>query len=300
MAVSLLKKPNDKPICAVVNEPQPEDQSLIGKIIVIKFGGNAVGNNAVIDRLIEETIALQNAGAHVIVVHGGGTAVNDALAAIGKKTEKVNGLRITDAETLDVAVETFTRLNEGLTEKFHDKGANSLGFCVKSTNPFLTKKMAPVERLGLKIDLGWVGEIVGVDVGLLESWLWAGWLPVVAPLGMDDDKHYYNINADHAALAIATAVQADALVFLTDVPGVLTDLNDPSSILELLTPEAVQNCIDDGIISGGMLPKLKSCLAAITAGVEQIAIINSFEPQDLGQALSTNACSGTIITKSAA
>jgi acetylglutamate kinase len=300
MAVSLLKKPVDNPICAVLKEPAPAGQSLIGKIIVIKFGGNAVGNDKVIDRLIEETIALQNEGAHVIVVHGGGTAVNEALSAIGKKTEKVNGLRITDEETLDVAVETFTRLNEGLTDKFHDKGACSLGFCVKSTNPFLTKKMAPVERLGLKIDLGWVGEIVGVDVGLLESWLWAGWLPVVAPLGMDDDKHYYNINADHAALAIATAVQADALVFLTDVPGVLTDLNDPSSRLELLTPEAVQSCIDEGIVSGGMLPKLKSCLAAITAGVEQIAIINSFEPQDLGHALSTNACCGTIITKSAA
>jgi len=297
MTVSLLRKPIERAQCTVVKASPPVAQSVDGKIIVIKFGGNAIGNDVVIERLIEETVSLMAAGAHVIVVHGGGTAVNEALAAVGKKTEKVNGLRITDSETLEVAVQTFSGLNQDLTDKFHNKGANSLGFCARSTNPFRAKKMAPVERLGLKIDLGWVGEITSVDVGLLESWLWAGWLPVVAPLGLDDENHFYNINADHAALAIAAAVQADALVFLTDVPGVLTDLGDPSSRIKRLTTDSANECIESGIVSGGMLPKLKSCLSAIAAGVEQIAILNSFEPHTMLQALTATACVGTIISE---
>src|ERR1700733_14395444 len=212
-----------------------------GQVVVVKFGGNAISNEQVLDSLIDDTIALANEGIHVIVVHGGGTAVNDALAAVGKQTEKVNGLRVTDSETLGIAVDVFTEINEYLGEKFRQKGANALSFCSKSANPFLTEKMVLKDTPQSQVDLGWVGEIVGVDAGMLESWVFAGWIPIVSPLGMDAVGHFYNINADHAALALASCLQADGLIFMTDVPGLLKDCKDKSSRIGHVTPTDAQS-----------------------------------------------------------
>ena len=141
----------------------------------------------------------------------------------------------------------------------------------------MTEKMGPVYKDEQRFDLGWVGEIISIDTRLLESWLYAGWLPIIPPLGLDNEGHYYNINADHAALAIASALQSDALFFLTDVPGVLESVSDPTSRIGHLTPSAADAYIASGVISGGMLPKIKSCLAGIKNGVGKIAILNSFE-----------------------
>jgi acetylglutamate kinase len=267
-----------------------------GQVVVVKFGGNAISNEQVLDSLIDDTIALANEGIHVIVVHGGGTAVNDALAAVGKQTEKVNGLRVTDSETLGIAVKVFTDINEYLSEKFRQKGANALSFCSKSANPFLTEKMVLKEGSESQADLGWVGEIVGVDAGMLESWVWAGWIPIVSPLGMDAVGHFYNINADHAALALASCLQADGLFFMTDVPGLLKDRNDTSSRIGHVTPEVAQSLIEQGTITGGMLPKIKSCVAGINNGIERIAIVNSFEPNALLNGFVAPQEFGTLIT----
>lgn len=271
--------------------------SMDGKVVVVKFGGNAIGNETVFDTLIEDVIELLKMGVKVIVVHGGGTAVNDELAKIGKKTEKFAGLRITDSETLEIAVKVFMTINEMLTEKLRQRGVQSLSFCSNSANPIITKKMYVEDKDGKSVDLGWVGDIVNVESASLESWLWAGWVPIISPIGRDLEGNYYNINADHAALAIAKHLQADGLIFMTDVPGVMQDLNDPKSRIGHLTPSAVQKYIEQGTISGGMLPKIKSCVAGIEGGVDKIAILNSFEPHSLLAGIKAPQEVGTLITK---
>jgi acetylglutamate kinase len=269
--------------------------ALDGKILVVKFGGNAAISEAALDALVEQTKLLTNNGARVVVVHGGGTAVNTALASAGIKTNKINGLRVTDKETLDIAVRTFAGLNENIAAKFKNSGGFALGFCSEETTPLICEKMQMTAEDGTPIDLGWVGDIKTVESKLLESWLWAGWVPVIAPIGTDERGHFYNINADHAALSVARALQADGLVFLTDVGGVLQDVSDPLSRIANLTPEGARVLIEQGIISGGMLPKILSCITALEEGVGKIAIINSFEPDSLLKALIAPEKYGTAI-----
>lgn len=266
-------------------------------IVVVKFGGNAIMNSKVLDQLIEDTCSLINQGVRVVLVHGGGTAVNDALKAVGKETKKVGGLRVTDDQTLAIAVDVFTGINEKLTDKFLAKGAQALSFCSKSINPFVSKKMEFEDPQGNEVDLGWVGEIVDIDSTKLDRWLWAGWMPVISPFGKDESGQLYNLNADHAALAVATYLNADALIFLTDVPGVLRDVQDPSTRISHLTPAQAQICLEEGTISGGMLPKIKSCLKCLDNGVEKIAILNSFSPHALLKGFSAPDRYGTVLTR---
>lgn len=266
-------------------------------IVVVKFGGNAIMNPKVLDQLIEDTCSLINQGVRVVLVHGGGTAVNDALNSVGKETRKVGGLRVTDGETLAIAVDVFTGINEKLTDKFLAKGVQALSFCSKKINPFLSQKMEFQDQQGNDVDLGWVGEIVDVDATKLDRWLWAGWMPVISPFGKGDDGQLYNLNADHAALAVATYLNADALIFLTDVPGVLRDVQDPSTRISHLTPAQAQVCLEEGTISGGMLPKIKSCLKCLDNGVEKIAILNSFAPHALLKGFSAPDKYGTVLTR---
>jgi acetylglutamate kinase len=266
------------------------------QVVVVKFGGNAIGNEQVLDSLIDNTIAMAQAGIHVIVVHGGGTAVNDALTAVGKKTEKINGLRVTDGETLEIAVKVFTEINDYLAEKFRQKGASALGFCSKSAIPFQTEKMASKAGPGADVDLGWVGEIIDVKANSLERWMQAGWIPIVAPLGIDAAGQFYNINADHAALALATSLEADGLIFMTDVPGLLQDCQDPTSKIGHITANVAQSLIEQGTITGGMLPKLKSCVEAVNNGINRISILNSFEPNALLKGFAAPQEIGTLIT----
>jgi acetylglutamate kinase len=266
-------------------------------IVVVKFGGNAIMNSKVLDQLIDDTCSLINQGVRVVLVHGGGTAVNDALSAVGKETKKVGGLRVTDDQTLEIAVDVFSAINENLTDKFLAKGAQALSFCSKTFNPFVSKKMEYQDAQGNDVDLGWVGEIVDMDATKLDRWLWAGWMPVISPFGKDENGQLYNLNADHAALAVATYLNADALIFLTDVPGVLRDVQDPTSRIAHLTPAQAQLCLEEGTISGGMLPKIKSCLACLDKGVETIAILNSFSPHALLKGFSAPDRYGTVLTR---
>ncbi|MCC7530772.1 MAG: acetylglutamate kinase [Candidatus Melainabacteria bacterium] len=266
-------------------------------VVVVKFGGNAIMNPKVLDQLVDDTCSLINQGVRVVLVHGGGTAVNDALTAVGKETKKVGGLRVTDDQTLEIAVDVFSAINEKLTDKFLAKGAQALSFCSKAFNPFVSKKMEYQDAHGNDVDLGWVGEIVEMDATKLDRWLWAGWMPVISPFGKDENGQLYNLNADHAALAVATYLNADALIFLTDVPGVLRDVQDPTSRIAHLTPAQAQLCLEEGTISGGMLPKIKSCLQCLDRGVETIAILNSFSPHALLKGFSAPDRYGTVLTR---
>jgi len=267
------------------------------QVVVVKFGGNAIGNEHVIDALIDDTIDMVKAGIHVIVVHGGGTAVNDALAAVGKETKKIGGLRVTDDETLEIAVKVFSDINEKLCERFRQQGASALGFCAKTAIPFQTEKLCvPDQYKDSAQDLGWVGEIVDVKSGSIERWMSAGFIPVVSPLGLDANGHYYNINADHAALAMATSLDADELIFMTDVPGLLKDFTVPHSRISHVTPRSAQKLIDQGTVTGGMLPKIKSCVKGINSGINRIAILNSFEQNALLKGFVAPELTGTLIT----
>jgi acetylglutamate kinase len=272
-----------------------ELKSRTGQIVVVKFGGNAIMNDEAVNSLIDDVIALVKLGVHIIVVHGGGTAVSEALTASGKKTEKVNGLRVTDSETLEVAVKVFSQLNESVTEKFQQRGASALSFCAKSAIPIYSEKMSPVQTATARVDLGWVGEVVGVEAGLLESWIYSGWIPVISPLGVDASGHFYNINADQVALAVAKGMKVDQLIFLTDVPGVMKDPADISSVIPCLKPSEAESLIKDGTISGGMLPKIKSCLSGLEAGVDRIVILNSFAPYALLKGILAPEEIGTLI-----
>jgi acetylglutamate kinase len=229
-------------------------------------------------------------------VHGGGPAINEALQVIGKKTEKVQGLRITDDETIGVIVEVLSSVNKELAEKFEANGVKALSVCAEQNNIFTTEKLVLQDEEGKPIDLGWVGKIDGVDLFAISRSLDAGYMPVVAPIGMDSDFNLYNLNADHAALAIAAAIKAESLVFLTDVPGVLKDVKDLASRFASLSIDAVPAFIKDGTISGGMLPKINSCVAGIEKGVNKISIVDGrqkhallngiFAPQEVGTLIS--------------
>ncbi|MBU6455597.1 MAG: acetylglutamate kinase [Cyanobacteria bacterium REEB67] len=261
------------------------------QVAVVKIGGTAINNIDVLDALIDDAIALSRAGVKVVVVHGGGISVNEALRAVGKETVKVAGLRVTDADTLAIAVDVFTAINEQLAAKFKEKGACAIGFSPATTSPFISKKME-LEGTG---DLGFVGEIVAVDAAQIESWMWAGWIPIVSPIGAAG-RQLYNINADHAALALACQLQADGLYFMTDVPGVLQDVDDKDSRIGHLTSDAAEALIADGTISGGMLPKIRSCLGALKNGIGRIAILDGFACEALVAGYLAPSENGTLIT----
>jgi acetylglutamate kinase len=164
----------------------------------------------------------------------------------------------------------------------------------------IAKKMEDKFADGVQVDMGWVGEITGVDTGSMESWLWAGGLPVISPLALDLNGHFYNVNADHAALAVASCLQAQSLVFTTDVSGVLKEITDPSSRIGVATPDEMNALIEDGTISGGMLVKIKSCLSGIKNGIERISILNGFESHSLLNGFVDPQLTGTVIAENAA
>jgi acetylglutamate kinase len=200
---------------------------------------------------------------------------------------------VTDAETLAIAVDVFTALNERLAARFKEKGACAIGFAPASASPFVSKKM----ELAGGCDLGFVGEIVDVDAAQIESWMWAGWIPIVSPVGVAmAGSQLFNINADHAALALACQLQADGLYFMTDVPGVLQDLHDKDSRIGHLTSGAAELLIADGTINGGMLPKIKSCLSALKNGIGRIAILDGFATEALVAGFLAPAANGTLMT----
>jgi acetylglutamate kinase len=263
-------------------------ESQLGRkpLAVVKFGGNAVLDDRVLGMLVADSITLIKEGVNLVLVHGGGTSVNDALKALGIETKKIAGLRVTDRQTLAVAVKTFAHLNERIVSQFLSLGQPALGFSSACAIPFDCVKlhMPDPEAPGKELELGFVGEIRRVKTNLVLPWLERGFLPVIPPVGIaasdkngyGNERQFYNINADHAALALAQELKADKLIYLTDVPGVLKDIKDTSSKISHLTCEVAEDYINAGIIAGGMLPKIRSCMQAIENGVESICILNSF------------------------
>jgi acetylglutamate kinase len=277
---------------SVLIEALPYIQKFNRKIIVVKYGGSAMSDEALQKNVIQDVTLLKLVGFKPIIVHGGGKAISKWVGKVGKEARFVNGLRVTDEETMEIAEMVLGRVNKNLVTMVEELGVKAVGISGKDGGLLkVTKKYANGE------DIGYVGEIEKVDPKVLYDLLEKDFLPIVAPVGLDDQFATYNINADDAACAIAKAVGADKLVFLTDIEGLYRDINDKSSFISRLTAGQAEELIEGGIIGGGMLPKLTNCTSAIRNGVNRVHILDGRIPHCLLLEIFTNEGIGTAIVR---
>lgn len=275
---------------SVLIEALPYIQKFNRKIIVVKYGGSAMSNEELQRNVIKDVTLLKLVGFKPIIVHGGGKAISKWVGKVGKEARFVNGLRVTDEETMEIAEMVLGRVNKNLVTMVEELGVKAVGFSGKDGGLMkVDKKYADGQ------DIGFVGDIKEVDPKVLYDLLEKDFLPIVAPVGLDDDFNTYNINADDAACAIAKAVGADKLVFLTDIEGLYKDINDKSSFISRLTAGQAEELINGGIIGGGMLPKLNNCTSAIRNGVNRVHILDGRVPHCLLLEIFTNEGVGTAI-----
>ena len=274
----------------VLIEALPYIQKFNRKIIVVKYGGSAMSDEELQKNVIKDVTLLKLVGFKPIIVHGGGKAISKWVNKVGKEAEFVNGLRVTDEETMEIAEMVLGRVNESLVSMVQELGVKAVGISGKDGGLLKVDK-----KYSNGQDIGFVGDIKEVDAKILYDLLENDFLPIVAPIGMDDNFDTYNINADDAACAIAKAVGADKLVFLTDVEGLYRDFNDKSTFISRLTATEADDLINSGIIGGGMLPKLNNCTSAIKNGVSRVHILDGRVPHTLLLEVFTNQGVGTAI-----
>lgn len=253
----------------VLIEALPYIQQFNRKIIVVKYGGSAMSNPELQKNVIKDVTLLKLVGFKPIIVHGGGKEISKWVAKVGKTPEFVNGLRVTDAETMEIAEMVLSKVNKDLVTMVQELGVKAVGITGKDGGLLKCEKKYSDGK-----DIGFVGNVTEVDTKILLDLLEKDFLPIVAPIGYDDEFQTYNINADDAACAIAKAVQAEKLAFLTDVEGVYRDFNDKSTFISRLTATEAEKLIGSGVIGGGMLPKLNNCTSAIREGVSRVHILD--------------------------
>ena len=273
----------------VLVEALPYIQKFNRKIIVVKYGGSAMSNEELQKNVIKDVTLLKLVGFKPIIVHGGGKAISSWVGKVGKEAEFVNGLRVTDAETMEIAEMVLGRVNKQLVTMVQELGVKAIGISGKDSGLLhVTKKYSDGK------DIGFVGEIDKVDPKVLYDLMDNDYLPIIAPVGLDDNFDTYNINADDAACAIAKAVGADKLAFLTDIEGVYRDINDKSSFISRLTCSEADELIASGSIGGGMLPKLSNCTDTINKGVNRVHILDGRIAHCLLLEIFTNRGIGTM------
>lgn len=254
----------------------PYIQEYSEKTVVVKYGGNAMINQELKDAVMTDLMLLSICGIKVVLVHGGGPEITDMLKKTGKQSRFVNGLRYTDKETMDIVQMVLSgKVNKDLVLSLNKKGGRALGLCG------LDSGMIKAEKLKSDVDLGYVGDIVSVDVTTINDSLARGYIPVIATMGSDDDGVVYNINADTAAARIAAALNAEKFILLTDTRGLLRDKDDESSLIPFVNVSDVPSLIRDGIISGGMIPKIDCCVEAVRRGVRKANIIDGRIPHSI-------------------
>ena len=274
----------------VLIEALPYIQRFNRKIIVVKYGGSAMSNEELQKNVIKDVTLLKLVGFKPIIVHGGGKEISHWVSKVGKESQFVNGLRVTDGETMEIAEMVLNKVNKSLVTMVQELGVRAVGVSGKDGGLLkVDKKYADGQ------DIGFVGDIREVDPKVLYDLLDNDFLPIVAPIGLDDNYNTYNINADDAACAIAKAVGADKLVFLTDIEGLYRDLSDKSTFISRLTATEADKLIDSGIIGGGMLPKLNNCTSAIRNGVNRVHILDGRVPHCLLLEIFTKQGIGTAI-----
>ncbi len=260
------------------------------KIIVVKYGGSAMASPELQKNVIKDVTLLKLVGFKPIVVHGGGKDISKWVAKVGKEPQFVNGLRVTDEETMEIAEMVLGRVNKKLVTMVQELGVSAAGISGKDGGLLRVKK-----KLSGGQDIGFVGDVKQVNPKILYDLLDDDFLPIVSPIGVDDEFNTYNINADDAACAIASALGADKLVFLTDVEGLYKDFNDKSSFIGRLSVSEADSLIDSGVIGGGMLPKLTNCTNAIKSGVNRVHILDGRVPHSMLLEIFTKNGFGTAI-----
>ena len=270
-------------------EALPYIQRFRGKVVVVKFGGNAMIDPSLSQTFAEDIVLLRSIGLKPVVVHGGGPQIGQLLGRLGKESEFVDGLRVTDAETLDVARMVLVgKVGRDIVGAINVHGAYAVGLSGEDGGLITA---APRSA-----DLGFVGDIVDVNPGIIDRLLAEEMIPVVSTIGSDADGQAYNINADTVAGALAGALEAEKVIYLSDVPGLLTDVDDPSSIVARTTIEQAHDWIDDGTISGGMIPKITACIDAVQAGAAGAHMLDGRVPHVLLLELFTDSGIVTMLT----
>ena len=274
-------------------EALPYIQKFNGKRVVVKYGGSAMVDENLKYNVIKDVALLKLIGMEPIIVHGGGKEISAWLKKIGKESEFVNGLRVTDEETLDVAEMVLSKVNKSLVSMMQKLGLKAVGISGKDSGLLKVQK-----KLSGGKDIGYVGEVVSADPTIIDTLIANDFIPVIAPIGIGiDDYHGYNINADDAACAIAEAVHAEKLVFLSDIEGVYKDKDDPSSLISELHVHEAEKLISEGYVGGGMIPKLQNCIDAIEEGVNRVHILDGRIPHSLLLEIFTNKGIGTAILR---
>ncbi len=274
----------------VLIEALPYIQRFNRKVIVVKYGGSAMLDKEFMMNVIQDVTLLKLVGFKPIIVHGGGKAISAYIEKLGMTPKFINGLRVTDEETLEVAEMVLSSVNKQLVSQVESLGVRAIGISGKDGALLTCKK-----KLSDGEDIGYVGEITKVNADILFDLLEKDFLPIVMPIGMDENFHGYNINADDAASAIAKAVKANKLAFLTDTEGVYLDPNDPKTVISEMTVSEAHELIKSGAIAGGMLPKINNCIEAIEQGVSRVHIIDGRILHSILLEIFTNKGIGTAI-----
>jgi len=279
----------------ILIEALPYIQRLWGKTVVIKYGGNAMKSDDLTLKILEDVTLLKYVGINPILVHGGGPEINAMLKRVGVESSFHNGLRITDDATMEIVQMVLAgKLNKNIAAEIGRLGGKAIGLCGKDAELIKVKKKPP---LADGVDLGHVGDIVSINTKLLKTLCEDDYIPVISSVGTDDMGQSYNINADTAAAAVATALKAEKLIYLTDIDGVRADAEDPSSLLPVLTTDHALDLIANGTISGGMIPKVTACIDAIEKGVRRVHILNGTIPHPIILEIFTDRGIGTMFEK---
>jgi acetylglutamate kinase len=274
----------------ILTQALPYIQKYHDKIVVIKYGGNAMVSEELKQQVMEDIVLLHLIGVKVVLVHGGGPEITETLNKIGKESEFVNGLRVTDKETADVVQMVLAgKINKTLVNLIQINGGKAIG--ISGLDGHMIEAEVKDERLGF------VGRITKVDVSPVLDVLEKGYIPVVSTIGCDGEGNVYNINADTAASYIAGAMGAKRLISMTDIAGVLKDKDDPNSIIKCINIEDAQKLFETGVISGGMIPKVECCIDAIRKGVEKVIIMDGRIPHSILIELLTDEGAGTMVTE---
>lgn len=250
-------------------EALPFIQKFQGKTVVVKYGGSAMLDEKLKYNVIKDVALLKLVGMKPVIVHGGGKEISKWVEKVGKEAEFINGLRVTDAETMEIAEMVLSKVNKSLVSLMQQVGLKAVGISGKDGGLLKVKKRFPGGK-----DIGYVGEVTEVDTEILNTLIEHDFIPVVAPIGVSDEFEDYNINADDAACAVATALNAEKLVFLTDIEGVFIDPTDKSTLISEMNLDEARELIDNGVVGGGMLPKLNNCIAAMDNGVARVHILD--------------------------
>lgn len=278
---------------SILTEALPYIKKFSGITVVIKYGGAALVNEKIKSTIVKDIALMKFVGFKPVVVHGGGKDINKALEAVGIEPKFKDGLRVTDEPTMEVVQQVLAgKVNKDLTTELCLHGINAVGICGKDAGFMKVKKAMPNG-----MDIGLVGEVTDINTDLINTLVDNDFVPVISSIGVDEEGKSYNVNADYAAVAVAGALKAEKLVFVTDVAGIMRDVNDPDSVISVIKEDEVNKLIADGTISGGMLPKVQCCMAGVNAGVKNVHILDGRTAHCLILEIFTNKGIGTLIEK---